>query len=87
MAPVRPTQCKTRWREVFASFNKQHETLIANNPDAPEEINLIRTGLGKVGSLFRTLRSKMATAPRGSDWSTKRRRRNRPMSYENRFRI
>jgi hypothetical protein len=52
------------------SFDKQNDTLLANNPDAKEEINLIRTGLIKKGSLFGPLRSKMATVPRGSDWST-----------------
>jgi hypothetical protein len=54
MAPVGPTQCQTRWRAVLASFDKQYETLIANNPDATEEINLIRTGLKKIGQLLQT---------------------------------
>jgi hypothetical protein len=40
MEPVGPTYCETRWRAVLASFDKQYETLIANNPDATEEINL-----------------------------------------------
>jgi hypothetical protein len=44
MLPVGPTQCETRWRAVLASFEKQYETLIANNPDATEEIKLIRQG-------------------------------------------
>jgi hypothetical protein len=52
MAPVGPTQCKARWRAVFASVDKQHETLISNNPDATEEMNLIRTRLVKIGPLI-----------------------------------
>jgi hypothetical protein len=52
--PVGPTQFETRWRAVLASFDKQHVTLIANNPDATEEINLFRTGLVKVGELIQT---------------------------------
>jgi hypothetical protein len=39
---------------VLASFDKQHETLIAKNPDPTKEINLIRTGLVKIGQLIRT---------------------------------
>jgi hypothetical protein len=54
VALVGPTQCETRWKAVLASFDKQHETLIANNPDATEEINLIRTGLVKLGQLIQT---------------------------------
>jgi hypothetical protein len=45
MGMVGPTQCETRWRTVLASFDKQNETLIAKNPNATKEINLIRTGL------------------------------------------
>jgi hypothetical protein len=52
MAPVGSTQCETRWRAVLASFDKQYETLIAKNPDATKEINLIRTGLIKIGQLI-----------------------------------
>jgi hypothetical protein len=47
-------QCETRWRAVLVSFDKQHKTLIANNPDATEEINLIRTGLVKRRQLIQT---------------------------------
>jgi hypothetical protein len=54
MAPEGPTQCETRWRAVLASFDKQYETLIANNPDATKEINLIRTRLIKIGQLIQT---------------------------------
>jgi hypothetical protein len=39
---------------VLASFDKQYETLIAKNPDATKEINLIRTGLIKTGQLIQT---------------------------------
>jgi hypothetical protein len=39
---------------VLASFDKQHETLITNNPDATEEINLVRTELVKIGQLIQT---------------------------------
>jgi hypothetical protein len=39
---------------VPASFDKQHEALIANNPEATEEINLIRTGLIEIGQLIQT---------------------------------
>jgi hypothetical protein len=52
MEQVGPTQCETRWSEVLASLDKQHETLIANNPEETEEINFIRTGLIKVGQLI-----------------------------------
>jgi hypothetical protein len=38
MAPVGPTQCETRWKTVLSSFDKQHETLIANNREATEDI-------------------------------------------------
>jgi hypothetical protein len=51
MTPVGPTQCETRWRAVLAFFDKQYEILIANNPEATGEINLIRTGLIKIGQL------------------------------------
>jgi hypothetical protein len=53
MAPAGPTQCETRWRAVLASFDKQYETLVANNPDATKEINLIRTGILKIGQLIK----------------------------------
>jgi hypothetical protein len=49
-----PTQCETRWRAVLASFDKEHETLIAKNPDAREEIILIRRGFVKIGQLVQT---------------------------------
>jgi hypothetical protein len=35
-------------------FDKQHEYLIANRPDATQEINLVRTGLVKIGQLIQT---------------------------------
>jgi hypothetical protein len=54
MGPVEPTQCETRWTAVLASFDIQYEALIVNNPDATEEINLIRTGLIKIGQLIQT---------------------------------
>jgi hypothetical protein len=49
MAQVVPTQCETRWRAVLSFFDKQHETLIAINSEATEEINIIGTGLIKIG--------------------------------------
>jgi hypothetical protein len=39
---------------VLASFDKQHETLITNNPDATEEINLVRTEPIKIGQFIQT---------------------------------
>jgi hypothetical protein len=39
---------------VLASFDEQHDTLIANNPDASEEINLIRRGFVEIGQLIQT---------------------------------
>jgi hypothetical protein len=54
VAPEGPTQCETRWRAVLVSFDKQHETLIPNNPDATEEIIIIRTGIVKIGQLIQT---------------------------------
>jgi hypothetical protein len=76
MAPVGSTQCDKRWRSMLSLFDKQYETLIANNPDATEEINLIRIGLIKTGKLIQTSPQQIATAQRGSDWPTKRRMRN-----------
>jgi hypothetical protein len=35
-------------------FDKQHEILITNNPDATEEINFLRTELVKIGQLIQT---------------------------------
>jgi hypothetical protein len=54
MAPVGPTQCGAQWRAVLVSFDKQHTTLLSNNPDATEEINLIWTGLVTIGQLIQT---------------------------------
>jgi enamine deaminase RidA (YjgF/YER057c/UK114 family) len=54
MSQVGPTQCETQCWAVLASFDKQCETLIANNPDPMEEINLFRTGLIKIGQLIQT---------------------------------
>jgi hypothetical protein len=54
MAPVGPTQCETRWKAVLASFDKQYEALIDKNPDATKEINIIRTGIIKIGQLIQT---------------------------------
>jgi hypothetical protein len=54
MALEGPTQCETQWRAVLASFDKQYETLIANNRDAVKEINLIWIGLIKIGQLIQT---------------------------------
>jgi hypothetical protein len=39
---------------VLASFDKQHETLIANNPNATEEISFVQTELVKIGQLIQT---------------------------------
>jgi hypothetical protein len=52
MTPVGPTQCEARWRAVLVSFDEQHTTLLSNNPDATEEITLIRTGLVTIGQLI-----------------------------------
>jgi hypothetical protein len=54
MAPVGTTQFETRWRPVLASFEKQYETLIANNRKAKEEVNLNRKGLIELGQLIQT---------------------------------
>jgi hypothetical protein len=54
IASVGPNQYETRWKAVLASFDKQYETIIANNPDATEEINLIQTGLIKIGQPIQT---------------------------------
>jgi hypothetical protein len=58
MALVEPTQCEARWRSVLTSFDKEHENLIKNNPDATKEINLVRTGLVKIGQLIHTFPQK-----------------------------
>jgi hypothetical protein len=39
---------------VLASFDKQYETLTANNPDTTQVINRVRTGLVKIGQLIQT---------------------------------
>jgi hypothetical protein len=39
---------------MLDSFDKQYETLIAKNPDATKEINLIRTALIKIWQLIQT---------------------------------
>jgi hypothetical protein len=54
MEQVGPTQCEKRWKAVLASFDKQHETIIVNNSEATEKINLIRTGIVKIGQLIQT---------------------------------
>jgi hypothetical protein len=54
MELVGPKQCETRWHLVLASFDKQHKTIKINNPDATEEINLVRTELVKIGQLIQT---------------------------------
>jgi hypothetical protein len=54
IAPVGPTQCETRWRAVLASLDKQYEALTAKYPEATKEINLIRTGLIRIGQLIET---------------------------------
>jgi hypothetical protein len=55
MALVGPTQCEAQWHSVLASFDKQHKTLIANNPDATQERNLVLTLLVKIGESFSDL--------------------------------
>jgi hypothetical protein len=54
MGLVGPTQCEARWCSVLASFDKEHENLIKNNPDATKEINLVRTVLVEIDQLLQT---------------------------------
>jgi hypothetical protein len=46
-----PTACEQRWKAVLESFANQEPELIAENPDAKEEINLIHTALVTIGQL------------------------------------
>jgi hypothetical protein len=52
MALVELSQYEARCRSVLTSFDKEHENLIKNNPDATKEINLVRTGLVEIGQLI-----------------------------------
>jgi hypothetical protein len=49
-----PTACEALWKEVLASFARQQEELIADHPDAKEEIELVHTALVTIGQLVQT---------------------------------
>jgi hypothetical protein len=49
-----PTECDARWKEERASFASQEEELLADHPDAKEEIELVRTTLVTIGQLVQT---------------------------------
>jgi hypothetical protein len=36
-----PTFCETKWSGVHASFERQHDSVIKNIPDAAEEVEII----------------------------------------------
>jgi hypothetical protein len=38
-----PTVWETKWSEVHASFERQHDSLQKKKPDATQEIEIIRT--------------------------------------------
>jgi hypothetical protein len=47
-----PTQCEIRWSGVLASFDRHYESLIADHPDAKQEIDLVRTAIATIGQLI-----------------------------------
>jgi hypothetical protein len=49
-----PTLCETRWKEIVASFERNHEALTTNNPACQEEIELLGNGLRTIGQLIHT---------------------------------
>jgi hypothetical protein len=46
-----PTLCETRWAQISASFERQHDALIASHPDCKDEIGLVHSALITVGRL------------------------------------
>jgi hypothetical protein len=48
-----PMKCEVQWTEFRASFEKEHDSLLAAYPDAQEEIALIRMALNKIIELVR----------------------------------
>jgi hypothetical protein len=38
---MEPTVCETKWSGVHVSFERQHDSLLENNPDAVQEIGII----------------------------------------------
>jgi hypothetical protein len=49
-----PTLCEKRWKEIVASFERNHENLTTNYPDCQEEIDLLGNDLGTIEYLIRT---------------------------------
>jgi hypothetical protein len=47
-----PTQCEGRWSGVLASFDRHYESLIADYPDAKQEIGLVQTAIATLGQLI-----------------------------------
>jgi hypothetical protein len=45
---MEPTVCETKWSGVHMSIERQHDSLLENNPDAAKEIEIIRTTLIKI---------------------------------------
>jgi hypothetical protein len=48
---MEPTVGDIKWSEVHACFERQHESLLENDPDAAQEIAIIRTVLIKMKQL------------------------------------
>jgi hypothetical protein len=46
-----PTLCETRWKEIVASFERNHENLTTDNSDCQEEIDLLGNGLRTIENL------------------------------------
>jgi hypothetical protein len=40
-----PTVCEKRWAEILASFERQHDDLLASHPDFKEDLGLIHAAL------------------------------------------
>jgi hypothetical protein len=42
-----------KWSGMLSSFERQHDSLLENNPDATQEIGIIRSTLIKIKELVR----------------------------------
>jgi hypothetical protein len=62
---MEPTACEVKWSEVHASFERQHDSLLENHPDAEQEISIIRKALIKIRQL---VKASPAVNGNGSIW-------------------
>jgi hypothetical protein len=66
-----PTACKACWKEVLVSFARQEEELLADQPGAKEEIELVHSALFTIGQLVQMV----AVVLYGRNWQKKLRPR------------